>query len=254
MLGLTSRVVNFSRIGGDVMMPSTSKNPFQSLLSSRNVSSLLCLNYHSDSSGISTCSDRRSRIDIVGAGVSNHVHCNRKISRKHSSLCGGVSERCGESSSNKNNSCRDNEDKFAITGTLAQKGPIVGAFCELEHVFSQDEVNDFAKICGDNNPLHTDPEFASSTIFKGPIVHGILVSSLFSTLFGRSVSGSVYVSQTLKFRKPVRIGATVKARMEVLSIDERSIGKFLNCKTIAYVSGTMVIDGEATVLIPQRSK
>ena len=121
-------------------------------------------------------------------------------------------------------------------------------------------VNDFAAICGDNNPLHSDPEFASKTFFGGTIVHGILVSSLFSTLFGRTVHGSVYVSQSLNFKRPVLVGKPVRARMVVVKELSRSKGTFLTCTTTAYitsensdktVSETIAIEGEAVVLIPR---
>lgn len=121
-------------------------------------------------------------------------------------------------------------------------------------------MNQFASICGDNNPLHSDPKFAAKTFFGGTIVHGILVSSLFSTLFGRSVHGSVYVSQTLNFKRPVLVGAKVLARMDIKKASLKSKGLFLNCTTTAFVYPSIdspeserliAIEGEACVLVPR---
>jgi acyl dehydratase len=94
---------------------------------------------------------------------------------------------------------------FHIKETLTSLGPQVGASAELEHSFSQQDVCDFAKLCGDNNPIHLDAEFASTTRFKSPIVHGVLVSGLISTLFGRVLQGTIYVKQTLNFKHPVHV-------------------------------------------------
>ncbi|CAM9255911.1 unnamed protein product, partial [Ectocarpus fasciculatus] len=82
----------------------------------------------------------------------------------------------------------------------------------------QKAVATFATISGDNNPLHLDPDYASKTAFGGAIVHGILVSGLFSTLFGRTIHGCVYLNQTLEFKKPVYVGANVLAKVEVTEI------------------------------------
>ena len=146
----------------------------------------------------------------------------------------------------------NNTSSFNITGTLANEGVKVGSYAEVKHIFTQENVNIFASICGDNNPLHIDPNFAKDTMFKGTIVHGIFVSSLFSTLFGRSIKGSVYVSQSLQFKKPVHVGKEVIARMKIISIDERKIGSFITCSTTCEIDGnTIAVEGEAKVLLPK---
>ena len=133
----------------------------------------------------------------------------------------------------------------------------MGNYAEVKHSFDQATVTAFAGICGDNNPLHIDPKFAATTMFKGPIVHGILVSSLFSTLFGRAIHGSVYVSQSLTFRKPVHVGSTVIARMQILEMEERRSGLMIKCSTTCTLAdggannGAVAVDGEAKVLIPR---
>ena len=150
--------------------------------------------------------------------------------------------------------------KFAseVGGTLSQTGPVVGSFAVCHHVFTQEATNDFALLCGDNNPLHIDPEFANTTMFGGTIVHGIFVSSLFSTLFGRSLHGAIYVSQTLNFKQPVYVGAHVRAQIEVLTIERKRKGYLLTCSTNAFTKNinnsnkeeVLAISGEAKCLLP----
>lgn len=147
---------------------------------------------------------------------------------------------------------------FDIRGTLKTDGVKVGNYAEVKHSFDQATVTAFAGICGDNNPLHIDPSFAATTMFKGPIVHGILVSSLFSTLFGRAIHGSVYVSQSLSFKKPVHVGSPVIARMQILEMEERRSGTLIKCSTTCTLAGgngssdgQVAVEGEAKVLLPK---
>lgn len=142
--------------------------------------------------------------------------------------------------------------EFVITGTFDKDPtPKIGSYGEVVHCFSQEEVNLFATMCGDNNPLHNNPEFAKTTMFGGTIVHGIFVSSLFSTLFGRSIAGAVYMSQNLIFKKPVHVGKDVIARIEVLNVEPRKRNIVLTCSTTCRLTdGTLVVDGEAKVMIP----
>ena len=80
----------------------------------------------------------------------------------------------------------------------------VGAKAQLIRRFSREDVELFAKISGDHNPLHLSQEFASKSMFAKPVVHGLLVASLFSAIFGTKFpgEGSIYLSQTLRFEAP----------------------------------------------------
>jgi 3-hydroxybutyryl-CoA dehydratase len=110
----------------------------------------------------------------------------------------------------------------------------------------------FAGISGDSNPVHMNETYASSTIFKGRIVHGMLSASFLSTAIASRLPGpgSIYLSQNLKFRAPVRIGDTVEARVTVTDIVAEKCRVAL--KTTCTVGDTVVIDGEALVMVPTR--
>ena len=144
---------------------------------------------------------------------------------------------------------------FTVTGTLHELGPIVGAYAEIHHAFTQEAVKTFADLCGDTNPIHFDRHIAQqSGVFQDKVVHGLLVSGLFSTLFGRVISGSIYVKQNLNFKSPVYIDAMVHAKMTVIKVDDwKRRGKLITCATVCLCNEVIVIDGEAKVLIPPSS-
>lgn len=110
----------------------------------------------------------------------------------------------------------------------------------------------FAGVSGDMNPMHLDADYASATMFKGRIAHGMLTASVISAVLGTKLPGPgcVYLSQNLKFKAPVRIGDTVKARVTVTAIDEAR-GR-ITVGTLCTVGDTVVIDGEAQILVPRR--
>lgn len=111
----------------------------------------------------------------------------------------------------------------------------------------------FAGISGDINPVHLNHEFASETMFEGRIAHGILTASLISTVIGTKLPGPgcIYVSQNLRFRAPVKAGDTVTALVSVTKLVPEK--RFVELKTQCLVRGKVVLDGEATVMIPARA-
>ena len=112
----------------------------------------------------------------------------------------------------------------------------------------------FAGISGDTNPMHLNEEYASATMFEGTIAHGFLCSSFISTVIGTRLPGPgcVYVGQSLKFKAPVRPGDTVTARAEVTELTPgRNRAKL---RTTSTVGSTVVIDGEADILVPNRTQ
>jgi len=108
-------------------------------------------------------------------------------------------------------------------------------------------VTQFAELGGDDNPVHVDAEFAATTQFKRPIVHGMLYGSMFGTIFGAQIPGSIYMSQSFKFRKPVYVGDTVTARVEVMAVRDKP--HIITCLTTLSTEAGLAMDGEAKVLI-----
>jgi 3-hydroxybutyryl-CoA dehydratase len=110
----------------------------------------------------------------------------------------------------------------------------------------------FAGVSGDTNPLHLDEDFASRTMFESRIAHGMLTASLVSTVLGTRLPGpgAVYVSQSIRFLAPVRIGDTVIARAQVAELiaDKRRV----RMATICMVGDKKVLDGEAVLMVPSR--
>ena len=110
----------------------------------------------------------------------------------------------------------------------------------------------FAAISGDTNPVHLDAAYAATTIFKQRIAHGMLSVGFISAVFGTIMPGpgAIYVEQNLKFKAPVKIGDTVTARVEVTGqIPDK---KFVIFKTQCLVNDKVVIDGDATLMVPTR--
>jgi len=111
------------------------------------------------------------------------------------------------------------------------------------------DINNYAELTGDFNPLHCDSEYAKNTIFKNRIVHGMLAGSLFSTLVGMICPGkkNLYLSQNLNFKNPIYpnseliIRGTIKDKIDSI--------KLIIITTEIIVNGIIVVDGEAKVKI-----
>jgi 3-hydroxybutyryl-CoA dehydratase len=121
---------------------------------------------------------------------------------------------------------------------------------KVSHVktFTNADVERFAQICGDYNPLHFEANYAAQTRFRHPIIHGMLTASLFSTLVGMYLpgTGAIYLGQDLKFLHPVYVGDTITASGEVRSYDPAK--RLLLIDTTGHNQHqTLVITGQARV-------
>ena len=112
----------------------------------------------------------------------------------------------------------------------------------------------FAGISGDTNPVHLDAHFADQTVFKGRIAHGMLSASFISTVLGTRLPGPgcIYLSQNLKFHAPVKAGDTVTARVTVTDVNRDK--KRVIVETVCTVDDSVVIDGEALLLVSRRAE
>ncbi len=129
----------------------------------------------------------------------------------------------------------------------------LGQSAELAHTVTDADVRTFARVTGDNNPVHLDEAFAASTPLKGRVAHGMLLGGYISAVLGARLPGpgSVYLSQTMSFRRGVRIGDEVRTRATVSKIDTRHARVTL--ATVCEVAGKAVVTGEAVVMVPRRA-
>lgn len=129
----------------------------------------------------------------------------------------------------------------------------VGDAAEMAKTVTESDIALFAGVTGDFNPVHVDAVAAERSMFGERIAHGMLSAGFISAVLGMRLPGpgSVYLSQTLRFTKPVRIGDTVTARVEVLEViaAKRRVRLATTCRN---QRGETVVDGEAVVMIEQR--
>ncbi|MDX2259727.1 MAG: MaoC family dehydratase [Hyphomicrobiaceae bacterium] len=128
----------------------------------------------------------------------------------------------------------------------------VGMEASIRKTVSEADIAAFAEISGDRNPVHLDRAYAARTIFKEPIAHGLLTAAYISTVFGMELPGpgAIYVSQTLNFKAPVKIGDEVTARVVVVDLVPSKRRALFDC--ICTVKGRVVLDGEAMMMVPAR--
>jgi len=127
----------------------------------------------------------------------------------------------------------------------------VGDAADFTKTVTETDVYLYAGVTGDLNPAHINETYAKATFYKGRIVHGMLSAGLISAVFGMSLpgAGTIYISQTLDFKRPVRIGDTITARVEAIEkLTEKNRIKFRT--TCINQDGKLVVDGEAVVMPP----
>ncbi len=137
-------------------------------------------------------------------------------------------------------------------GTICIEDLEIGMRRTLEKVVTDRDIELFAEVSTDRNPVHLDEAYAQETIFGGRIAHGMLTAGLISAVIGEQLPGhgTVYLGQTMKFLAPVRPGDRVEAAVEVTGIDHARRRVTLDCA--ARVGDTVVLKGEALVLAPSR--
>lgn len=125
----------------------------------------------------------------------------------------------------------------------------VGDTASMAKTVTEYDVYTYAGITGDFNPVHINAEFAKTTMFKERIAHGMLTAGFISALLGTTLPGAntIYLSQELAFKAPVKIGDTVTATVEVVEKIE-SKHRLVLKTTVVNQAGTLVLDGKATVL------
>lgn len=130
----------------------------------------------------------------------------------------------------------------------------VGDQAFQEVVILEENVEAFGKITNDMNPAHFDADYASKTMFKKRIAHGMFVGSLFSKVFGMDLpgEGSIYVGQTLKFKRPVYFGDKIKALVTVRELNLERNRVYFDCVATNQI-GDVVIKGEAEIMPPKGS-
>ncbi|MEZ5852918.1 MAG: MaoC family dehydratase [Hyphomicrobiaceae bacterium] len=128
----------------------------------------------------------------------------------------------------------------------------VGQSASYERTVTEGDIATFAEVTGDKNPVHLDADYASKTMFKERIAHGMLTAGYISAVFGTQLPGpgAIYISQTLNFKAPVRIGDSVTTTVTVAELIPAKKRARFTC--VSSVNGRAVLEGEATLMVPGR--
>ena len=129
----------------------------------------------------------------------------------------------------------------------------VGQSAETTKVVTANDVEAFAAVSGDTNPVHLNEAYAKTTTFQTRIAHGMLSGAYISAVIGTKLPGpgAIYLSQSMRFRRPVKLGDPVVTRVTVQALDAQRGHATL--ATVCQVDGKTVVDGEAVIMVPRKS-
>lgn len=138
------------------------------------------------------------------------------------------------------------------TSPCAFEDLTVGQSSSYERTVTEADIETFATVTGDTNPVHLDADYASKTMFKERIAHGMLTAGYISAVFGTQLPGpgAIYISQTLNFKAPVRIGDVVTTTVKVAELIAAKKRARFDC--VCTVNGRAVLEGEAVLMVPAR--
>ena len=129
----------------------------------------------------------------------------------------------------------------------------IGMESSYQKTITETDIDAFAALTGDTNPVHLDSEYAATTPFRARIAHGMLSAGLISTVLGTQLPGPgcIYLEQQIKFKAPVFIGDTLVATVTVEDINQR-LGR-VSLKTQCFVNTKLVLDGTASMMVDKKS-
>lgn len=128
----------------------------------------------------------------------------------------------------------------------------IGDKASRTRTISEEDVRLFAQVSGDDNSVHLDEAYAATTPFKRRIAHGMLTTSVISAILGCDLPGlgTIYLSQSVRFKAPVFIGDTITATVELTNYrEDKRIATFST--TVTNSDGVLVLEGEAVVIAPE---
>ena len=142
--------------------------------------------------------------------------------------------------------------KMAGKRSLFFEDIAIGMDASLTRQVSESDIVTFADVTGDTNPVHLDADYAATTIFKQRIAHGMLTAGYISAVFGTKLPGpgAIYISQTLNFRGPVKIGDHVMTRVVVEELFAVKRRVLFSCRCT--IDDNPVLEGEAMLMVPGR--
>ena len=128
----------------------------------------------------------------------------------------------------------------------------LGQEASLSNTVSEADIVAFADVSGDRNPVHLDADYAATTMFKERIAHGMLSAAYISAVFGMKLPGpgAIYISQSPKFKAPVKIGDTVVTTVRVAELVPEKRRERFEC--VCTVNDKPVVEGEAVLMVPTR--
>ena len=130
----------------------------------------------------------------------------------------------------------------------------VGQKASFEKTVGERDIQLFAAMSGDRNPVHLDADFAAGTLFRERIAHGMFSGALISAAVACTMPGpgTIYLGQTMKFTRPVKIGDTLTVRLEIL--EKLPKNRVRIATKVFNQNDEQVVDGEAEVLAPRKQE